>query len=154
MHATLVRICSRSYVSWTYIIFYVHQFPLGSSWPRPDLTYAIAQYTNDLSIAEVDRDIELAFKVWSDVTPLTFTRVNTINADIVIAFTPRVHGDGANFDGPSGTLAHAFYPQFGGDAHFDEAEVWTVDTPQGRATSSDTFDKLATSLRDMTSRYL
>ena len=28
---------------------------------------------------------------------------------------------------PPGQVAHAFFPEYGGDAHFDNEEFWTVD---------------------------
>lgn len=40
-----------------------------------------------------------AFKVWSDVTQLTFTEVMNGDADIMIQFASQYHQDGYPFDG-------------------------------------------------------
>ena len=88
----------------------------------------------DLSPKEVDRAVRQAFRVWQTASALTFKKLEDSDSkpDIEIMFTDRVHGDGYPFDGPSGTLAHAFYPAFGGASHFDDAEVWTVNTDRGK----------------------
>ena len=66
------------------------------------------------------------------MTPLTFTQKYSGHVDIEIKFVSGDHGDGNPFDGPRGTLAHAFFPQYGGDAHFDEDETWVIKTgPRG-----------------------
>jgi matrix metalloproteinase-14 (membrane-inserted) len=43
-----------------------------------------------------------------------------------LSFESGIHSDDKPFDGPGGILAHAFFPQSGGDVHFDEAEKWIV----------------------------
>ncbi|NXQ78451.1 MMP11 protein, partial [Quiscalus mexicanus] len=88
----------------------------------------IIRFPWQLVKAKVRRTIEEALKVWSDVTPLTFTEVQEGRADIVIDFTRYWHGDNLPFDGPGGILAHAFFPKTHreGDVHFDYDETWTI----------------------------
>ncbi|XP_006206757.1 interstitial collagenase [Vicugna pacos] len=96
-------------------------------WERTNLTYRIENYTPDMARADVDHAIEKAFQLWSNASPLTFTRVFEGQADIMISFVRGDHRDNSPFDGPGGMLAHAFQPGpgLGGDAHFDEDEMWT-----------------------------
>ncbi|XP_033954495.1 collagenase 3-like [Pseudochaenichthys georgianus] len=96
-------------------------------WQKNSLTYRIENYTPDMSESEVDDSIERALQVWAKVTPLRFTRIYSGTADIMISFGRQSHGDYYPFDGPGGTLAHAFAPSpgIGGDAHFDEDEDFT-----------------------------
>nr|XP_009685670.1 PREDICTED: stromelysin-3 [Struthio camelus australis] len=92
------------------------------------LPFRIIRFPWQLVKAKVRRTIEEALKVWSDVTPLTFTEVQEGRADIVIDFTRYWHGDNLPFDGPGGILAHAFFPKTHreGDVHFDYDETWTI----------------------------
>ncbi|XP_026074864.1 collagenase 3-like [Carassius auratus] len=102
-------------------------------WQSKQVTYRIVNYTPDMSTAEVDQSIKKALQVWADVTPLRFTRITKGIADIMISFATREHGDGEPFDGPLGTLAHAFkpFPGIGGDAHFDDDESFTFRSSKG-----------------------
>ncbi|XP_042316102.1 matrix metalloproteinase-18-like [Sceloporus undulatus] len=104
-------------------------FPMSPKWGKKDLTYSIQNYTPDMAPADVDNAIERAWKMWSDVTPLTFTRVYDSSADIEISFASGYHGDYIPFDGQGGQLAHAYSPAYGGNAHFDEDENWTKSSP-------------------------
>uniref|UniRef100_A0A8C5U2T6 Peptidase metallopeptidase domain-containing protein n=1 Tax=Malurus cyaneus samueli TaxID=2593467 RepID=A0A8C5U2T6_9PASS len=102
-------------------------FPRSPTWKKEDVTYRILNYTPDMLQADVEEAIARAFQLWSSVTPLRFTRVYGGQADIMISFASGFHGDFYSFDGPGGTLAHAYPPgsEIGGDAHFDEDENWT-----------------------------
>ncbi|XP_027206190.2 matrix metalloproteinase 1 isoform X2 [Dermatophagoides pteronyssinus] len=105
----------------------------GSKWRRTDLTYRISQYPSKLNLKkiDIDREIARAFQVWADVTPLNFKVKQDGRVHIDIRFVSGEHGDGDPFDGPGNTLAHAYFPQYGGDAHFDNAEHWTVESYSG-----------------------
>ncbi|XP_029361733.1 matrix metalloproteinase-9 [Echeneis naucrates] len=97
-------------------------------WDHNDVTYRILNYSPDMDSDLTDDAFARAFKVWSDVTPLTFTRLFEGTADIMISFGKADHGDPYPFDGENGLLAHAYPPGEGiqGDAHFDDDEYWTL----------------------------
>lgn len=105
-----------------------NHFPGRLKWDKTDLTYRILGYTPDLDPEIVQDAFVRAFKVWSDYTPLKFTKLMDGDADIMINFGRWEHGDGYPFDGKDGLLAHAFAPGqgTGGDTHFDEDELWTL----------------------------
>lgn len=105
----------------------------GSKWKRQELTYRISQYPTRFLYKkhEVDGQIEKAFKIWSQVAPIDFVVKKEGRVHIDIRFASGEHGDGDPFDGPGNTLAHAYFPQYGGDAHFDDQEYWTVDSYAG-----------------------
>jgi len=105
----------------------------GSRWKVKDLTYRVSKYPvkSRLTRREVDDTMRRAFDIWEKETDLKFTRKNSGKVHIEIRFERRSHGDDDPFDGEGGTLAHAFFPVFGGDAHFDDEEDWTVNTHRG-----------------------
>ncbi|KAK2846977.1 hypothetical protein Q5P01_009976 [Channa striata] len=100
----------------------------GTRWNKNVITYSIGRYTRDLPRNTVDSLIESAFGVWARASSLTFVRSPTRNADIMVEFVTYNHGDMFPFDGPRGTLAHAFGPGLGvgGDTHFDDDEHWSA----------------------------
>ncbi|CAL8283520.1 unnamed protein product [Gadus morhua 'NCC'] len=104
--------------------------PRKLKWPNNNLTFRIENFTPDMKKADVERAIRQAFNVWASVTPLTFKRLHSGIADIMISFAARDHGDFNSFDGPNGLLAHAYAPGkgIGGDTHFDEDENWTKES--------------------------
>uniref|UniRef100_A0A8C4ZY64 72 kDa type IV collagenase n=2 Tax=Gadus morhua TaxID=8049 RepID=A0A8C4ZY64_GADMO len=97
-------------------------------WQKNAITYRILGHSPDLDEETINDAFYRAFKVWSDVTPLTFSRLMDGEADIMINFGRNEHGDGYPFDGKDGLLAHAFAPGpgIGGDSHFDDDEQWTL----------------------------
>jgi hypothetical protein len=107
----------------------------GNKWSTTQLRYGFREFSADLSADQIRAAAAQAFGLWSAVSPLRFSEVPlSANPEIVIRFVSGDHGDGSNFDGPSGTLAHAFYPppnggDLAGDTHMDEAENWSVNLP-------------------------
>ena len=105
----------------------------GSRWRTRELKYKIGKYPikSKLTRRQVDEAMEEAFKVWSEVTNLKFEKIFSGDAHIEVRFETGNHGDDDPFDGEGGTLAHAFFPIYGGDAHFDDEEDWTVKSFRG-----------------------
>ncbi|KAF5304494.1 hypothetical protein FQA39_LY09690 [Lamprigera yunnana] len=102
----------------------------GSRWKVKNLSYRITKYPRKLAQKDVDAEIARAFAVWSEYTDLVF-KPSKGQVHIEIRFETGEHGDGDPFDGPGGTLAHAYFPVFGGDAHFDASEQWTINSYRG-----------------------
>lgn len=115
----------------------------GRRWATNDLRYGFQNFTPDISDNDALLAVEQAFALWAAYTPLRFRRVAlSAGPEIIIRFVTGDHGDGNPFDGPGSVLAHAYYPSIPpapvtaimGDAHFDDAETWTVNVPTGGAT--------------------
>ena len=107
----------------------------GSRWKVKTLLYKISKYPNNSGMTklEVDTEIRKALDVWSNVTRLNFQQRLSGPVHIDVRWEDGPHGDGDPFDGPGGTLAHAYFPVYGGDAHFDDAGNFSssikIDTP-------------------------
>ncbi|KAI4464387.1 matrix metalloproteinase [Holotrichia oblita] len=104
---------------------------LRSRWSRNNLTYKIIRYSRKLKREVVDKEVKEAFDLWGRYLNKTFTQRTNGSVDAEIGFFLGRHNDGAPFDGPGEVLAHAFFPIFGGDIHFDESERWTSNENNG-----------------------
>uniref|UniRef100_G3Q0G5 Matrix metalloproteinase-17 n=1 Tax=Gasterosteus aculeatus aculeatus TaxID=481459 RepID=G3Q0G5_GASAC len=102
-----------------------------NKWSKRHLSWRVRTFPKDSALLGRDTVRALmyyALKVWSDIAPLNFHEVAGSDADIQIDFTKADHNDGYPFDGPGGTVAHAFFPgeRFtAGHTHFDDDEAWT-----------------------------
>lgn len=107
---------------------------VDGKWRKHHLSYRINSYpSKTINIAtrsDVDNLIATAFKDWSDVADLTFTRTHAQNADVVIDFVRADHGDNNDFDGPGGYYGHAYSPE-DGRMHIDDDETWSSDSNYG-----------------------
>lgn len=103
----------------------------GSKWTKNIVNYQfIGPVTKDLDEKLVKSEVKKAFDIWSSAVPeLKFKEGTPV--DIEVKFVTRDHGDDNPFDGPGKVLAHAFFPQYGGDIHFDDDETYTSESTKG-----------------------
>ncbi|XP_050225729.1 metalloendoproteinase 3-MMP-like [Mercurialis annua] len=104
-------------------------FPGNPKWPpsKYSLTYAFLPGTPNQAMNPVSK----AFQTWAGNTHFRFSMVQNVgDADIKIGFGRGDHGDGANFDGRGGVIAHAFAPQ-DGRFHYDGDEPFAVGATEG-----------------------
>ncbi|KAG8094291.1 hypothetical protein GUJ93_ZPchr0012g22232 [Zizania palustris] len=115
-------------------------FPGSPLWSKRTLKYAIATSETSIDRATLTQVFARAFARWSEVTTLNFAETaSAADADITIGFHAGDHGDGESFDGPLGTLAHAFSPT-NGRLHLDATEAWVAGGDVTRASSDVAVD--------------
>lgn len=121
---------------------YVHQ---GTRWADDKISKPLTwklentggqRFTAD----EVKGVMRQAFAKWSALTNIDFEECPTCEGEAVniwVVFRKYGHEDAYSFDGPGGTLAHAFYPHnnkgLSGDVHFDDSERFTIGSKDGRS---------------------
>ncbi|KAL6970875.1 neutrophil collagenase [Sarracenia purpurea var. burkii] len=108
---------------------YYSFFPGELKWPpsKYHLTFAFKSGTRN----DAFHSIRQAFSKWAQVSRFTFSQVEDVwNADLKISFESYNHGDGNNFDGPGGILAHSYAPT-DGRLHFDASERWAAGRAPG-----------------------
>ncbi|CAK9297285.1 unnamed protein product [Gordionus sp. m RMFG-2023] len=99
----------------------------GSQWGVSEIRYRISKYTQRFAKDKIDNEIKKAFDLWAKYSNLTFKQMidETKHIHIDIRWEKGDHGDGTPMGGPALVVAHAFYPDEGGEVHFNDAEVWT-----------------------------
>jgi predicted Zn-dependent protease len=101
-----------------------------TKWPKKNLSWTLIKPTPQLDKNRIRTAIKQAFAVWSAVTPLNFTEVQS-GADMKFSFEVRDHGDSwmNAFDGRGKVLAHAFFPNSPdeGKLHYDDEELWAFE---------------------------
>ena len=103
--------------------------PESSRWGIKKLKYFVEKYVNNISKADQDNILDLAFQQWEEHCELDITRVTAAADANMILSTGSGRGD--NFDGPSGTLAWAYLPpgnSYNGQLlmRFDLGETWVA----------------------------
>ncbi|CAL8139066.1 unnamed protein product [Orchesella dallaii] len=107
----------------------------GGKWEKEKLSYIIHSYPQNLDAIggryRVNFQIQKAITIWEKVANIKMKKAFSSEPDIQIRFASGKHGDAYAFNGQGGTLAHAFFPSYGGDVHFDSDEPWSISSYNG-----------------------
>jgi hypothetical protein len=112
---------------------------VGNGWDGPglgsaNLSYAFVNVTAQQPADSVESEIERAYAEWAKYAQITFTQTNNSTGPrtLAVLFASGAHGDGYPFTGPTGVLAHTFYPYplnpepIAGDQHFNNDMSWKI----------------------------
>ncbi|GKV48712.1 hypothetical protein SLEP1_g55516 [Rubroshorea leprosula] len=100
----------------------------GTKWSasKTHLVYTFNSSVQVVDVQTLRAVCSKAFERWKAVSQFTFEEAQPGRTpNIVIGFHRRDHGDGAPFEGPGNTLAHAFPPE-DGRFHYDADERWST----------------------------
>jgi hypothetical protein len=114
---------------------------VGNGWDGPglgsaSLNYSFVYVTAQQPQASVEAEIERAYAEWAKYVQVTFTQTSDSTAaqTLAVLFASGAHGDGYPFTGPTGVLAHTFYPyplnpeSIAGHQHFNNDMSWKIGT--------------------------
>lgn len=122
-------------------------------WPQPGGlgTPAVISYSysnlldggmQGVSTTQLRLAVEEALDLWANYAPLQFIEASDSGPEVNdnsynASGHPQLRFGHHEFDGPSGTLAHAYFPTsptsgIAGDLHFDEDENWSIGRSSGR----------------------
>jgi hypothetical protein len=112
---------------------------VGYGWDGPglgsaSLNYAFVNLTEQQSADAVETEIERAYAEWANYVQVTFTQTTDATGPqtLAVLFASGAHGDGYPFTGPTGVLAHTFYPyplnpeSIAGHQHFNDDVSWNI----------------------------
>ncbi len=112
---------------------------VSEGWDGPGLGSAVLGHFFESLPSRLDNlaaraELGRALEEWARYAALSFVPVGVPDQrrTLQVRFGARNHGDAFPFDGPSGVLAHTFYPSppnaetLAGDMHFDDDEEWVV----------------------------
>ncbi len=98
------------------------RYSLADRWDHLNLTYYFNDCPSRVDCQRAQDTVRRAFQTWDDVSALVFSEAAIASAaDIEIQWTSRAEELGS----PGGVLAFAYFPSYGGDLYFDDAEQWT-----------------------------